>query len=74
MSIEYFRMGPSFEIRSVLVSWSDLNKVPHAVEFLMVQWVCLRALTAEGPGLIPSWGTKIPQTSRCSQKQRNKNP
>ena len=55
MSIEYFRMGPSFEIRSVLVSWSGLNKVPHAVGFLVVQWVYLRALTAEGPGLIPSW-------------------
>ena len=55
MSIEYFRMGPSFEIRSVLVSWSGRNKVPHAVEFLVVQWVYLRALTAEGPGLIPSW-------------------
>ena len=27
----------------------------------MVQWLGLRALTAEGPGLIPGRGTKIPQ-------------
>ena len=29
----------------------------------MVQGLGLRALTAEGPGLIPGWGTRIPQAA-----------
>ena len=33
----------------------------------MVQWLGLSLLTAEGLGLIPRWGTKIPQTAWCSQ-------
>ena len=28
---------------------------------LAVQWLGLCAFTAEGPGLIPGWGIKIPQ-------------
>ena len=31
-------------------------------ESLMVQWLGLQALTAEGWGSIPGWGTKIPET------------
>jgi len=29
-------------------------------KFLVIQWLGLHALTAEGPGLIPGLGTKIP--------------
>ena len=39
---------------------------------LAVQWLGLCALTAEGPGLIPGWGTKIPQGARCSQKKKKR--
>ena len=31
------------------------------------------ALTAEGPGLIPGQGTKIPQAAQHSQKKKKKN-
>ena len=34
----------------------------------MVQWLRLHALTAEGLGSIPSWGTKIPYAVWKSQK------
>ena len=37
----------------------------------MVQWLGLRAFTAEGPGLTPSQGTKIPQDVWRSQKKKN---
>ena len=30
---------------------------------LAVQWVGLRTFTAKGAGLIPGWGTKIPQAT-----------
>ena len=36
---------------------------------LEAQWLGVHALTAEGLGSIPSWGTKIPQATWCSQKQ-----
>ena len=32
---------------------------------LVVQWLGLCALTAKGPGSIPSWGTKIQHPTRC---------
>ena len=35
----------------------------------MVQWLGLGALTAEGPGSIPGWGTKILLAVRCGQKK-----
>ena len=34
---------------------------------LTVQWLGLQALTAEGPGSIPGWGTKIPQAAQHAQ-------
>ena len=34
---------------------------------LMVQWSRLPASNAGGVGLIPGWGTKIPQPTGCSQ-------
>lgn len=32
---------------------------------MAVQWLELGAVTAEGPGLSPGWGTKIPQVTWC---------
>ena len=37
---------------------------------LLVQWLGLLVFTAEGPGSIPSWGTKIPQAMRCGQRKK----
>ena len=37
---------------------------------LVVQWLELHVFTAEGLGLIPVWGTNIPQASRHTQKKR----
>ena len=37
---------------------------------LAVQRLGLCAFTAEGPGSILGWGTKIPQATRCSQKTK----
>ena len=35
--------------------------------FLVVQWLRLQSPSAEGPGLIPDWGTRshIPQLFAC---------
>ena len=38
----------------------------------MVQWLRLRAFTAKGLGLIPDQGTKIPQATQRSQKNKTK--
>ena len=35
-------------------------------EFLVVQWLGLRALTAKCPGSISGWGTKISQAVQCN--------
>ena len=37
---------------------------------LAVQWLGLHALTAEGTGSTPGWGTKIPQAAGTSQKKK----
>ena len=39
---------------------------------LVVQCLGLRAFTAEGPGLIPGRGTKIPQAAQRGQKKKKK--
>ena len=39
--------------------------------FLVVQWLGLCTLTAEGPGSIPGQGTKILQAAQCDKKQNN---
>ena len=39
---------------------------------LAVQWLGLSAFIAEGPGSSPSWGMKIPQALRHSQKKKEK--
>ena len=36
----------------------------------MVQWLGLCALTAEGLGSIPDWGTKIPQAANGAAKKK----
>ena len=38
----------------------------------MVQWLGHGAFTAEGPGSIPSQGTKIPQPAQHGQNKKNK--
>ena len=37
---------------------------------LAVQWLGLRAFTAEGVVSIPVWGTKIPQAMRHGQREK----
>ena len=37
---------------------------------LGVQWLGLRSITAESPGSIPGWGTKIPQAVWLGQKNK----
>ena len=39
-----------------------------AGNFLEVQWLRLDTFTYVGPGLIPGWGTKLPQAAQGSQK------
>ena len=39
---------------------------------LVVQWLRLHSLSAEGTGLIPSQGTKIPHAKRHDQKKKRK--
>ena len=39
---------------------------------MAVQWLELGTVTAEGPGLSPGWGTKIPQVTGCGQKEKKK--
>ena len=36
---------------------------------LAVQWLGLSAFTAEGPGSIPRWGTKIPKAAWSKKKR-----
>ena len=38
----------------------------------MVQWLGLRAFTAEDAGSIPDWETKILQAAPCGQKKKKK--
>ena len=52
---------PSLE--KVLISPSFLKGIFRTSQ--VVQWLRLCAPNAEGVGLIPGWGTKIPQDSTC---------
>ena len=36
------------------------------------QWLALCDFTAQGPGSIPGWGTKILQATQSSQKKKKK--
>ena len=39
---------------------------------LMVQWLGLHILPAEGPVSVPGWGTKIPKAGQWGQKRNKK--
>ena len=52
------------------ISW-HLKIIYNFGNSLVVQWLGLCALTAEGLGSIPGQETKIPQAIQCSQKQNN---
>ena len=45
-------------------------RVENEGNSLAVPWLGLRAFTAEGPGSVPGWGTKIPQALWHSQKKK----
>ena len=49
-----------------VVAMHSINVQPGTS--LAVQWLGLHGLTAEGPGSIPGWGTKIPQAARHGLK------
>ena len=62
-----------------LVSWGDCNKVPQTLGGLKQQKFrefpggpVVRTLHFHccGPGLIPGWGTKIPQATQHGQKKK----
>ena len=38
----------------------------------MIQWLGVHVSTARGMGSIPGQGSKIPQATQCSQKERKK--
>ena len=45
-----------------------LKYIREGNSLMVVQWLGCSALTAQGPGLIPGWGIKIPQAVQCGQK------
>ncbi|CAN0499760.1 unnamed protein product [Rangifer tarandus platyrhynchus] len=50
----------------VVVAMRGINI--HPGSSLVVQWLGLHALSAEGPGSIPGWGIKIPQKAQHGHK------
>ena len=50
----------------------EFCKNPKQGNPLVVQWLGLHALTAEGLGSIPGQGTQIPQAARLSQRKRKR--
>ena len=51
---------------------AEVLEKEHSGNSLVVQWLGLRALTAEGLVSIPAQGTKIPQAVWCGQKKRER--
>ena len=47
-----------------------MSKIDNLGNSLVVQWLGLRAFTAEGSGSIPGQGTKIPQAVWQGQKKK----
>ena len=43
------------------LQYASLKEQGHLGSSLVVQWLGLCALSAEGPGSIPAQGTKVPQ-------------
>ena len=54
----------------VYEEWWISNKKAGLGNSLEVQWLGHGALTAEGPGLIPGWRTKIPQAMWQKKKKK----
>ena len=46
-------------------SLQKANREDNSGTSLVVQWLRLQVPEAEGMGLIPGWGTKIPQAAQC---------
>ena len=46
------------------------QRVGSSHQVARVRWLGLHNSTAEGMGLIPGWGTKIPAAAWCSQKKK----
>ena len=60
-------------------NWSTIGiSLSHTVDswdlpYTILQYICTVLCThAQGLGLTPCWGTKIPQVTRCSQKKKKK--
>ena len=59
--------------------WTDRDKLTPTKSkisvgnSLAVQWLALGSFTAMGPGLIPGWGTKIPQVTWPKKKKKKIN-
>ena len=53
------------------LNWTDNKNCRQVIgTFLVVQWLRLHSPNAEGTGLIPGWGTKIPHATQHSQIKR----
>ena len=50
-----------FEVLSIYLLFNLTHLKLKSGSSLVVQWLGLRAFTAESLGSIPGWGTKIPQ-------------
>ena len=53
-------------INNLIMSFCAQGSSPAA------QWLALCDFTAQGPGSIPGWGTKILQATQSSQKKKKK--
>ena len=58
------------ELETEVSNWNVRENVNR--NSLAVQWLGLHAFTAEGPGSIQGWGTKIPQAMQCGQKKKKR--
>ena len=58
--------------RATYRSISKINQRRGCREFLVVQWLGVRAFTAECPGSVTGWGTNIPQAAQHGQKKKKK--
>ena len=58
--------------RKTLPNFEKLHYLRNAESFLIVHWLGLCIFTAEGPGSIPGWGTKILQSQSTAIKKKKK--
>nr|XP_058938824.1 ubiquitin-ribosomal protein eS31 fusion protein-like [Kogia breviceps] len=66
------RAGTKKKKKSHTTPKKKKRKRKRVGNFLVVQWLGLCTLTAEGPGSIPGWETKIPQATRPKEKKRER--